>query len=220
MKQYSQPFAHIPFPIKSFYRCCGKRLFDIFLSLIFIPLLFPLFVVISLLVFIDSGFPIVFRQKRVGKHGKVFTMYKFRTMIHNAQDLQSEYFHLNEANGPVFKIHNDPRYTRIGKVLALSGIDEVMQIINVLTGSMSFVGPRPLPLSEENGISEKRIRIVSRGKLDAVAPIDVRIQHGRFSVMQRQCEAYRNALTRQAGIAQGVRQGVEAADKLLLRQQG
>lgn len=96
-----------------------------------------------------------FIQERAGKDGKVFRMYKFRTMYPGAEKDQERYRHFNEANGPVFKIHNDPRFTKIGRWLARTGLDELPQIINVIKGEMVLVGPRPLPPSEEKKIPAK-----------------------------------------------------------------
>lgn len=99
---------------------------------------------------------IFFSQKRVGKSGKVFRLYKFRTMYPGADRDQEKYRHLNEADGPVFKIRDDPRYTKIGKWLAKTGLDELPQIINVLKGEMALVGPRPLPPDEEKQIPNRQ----------------------------------------------------------------
>lgn len=96
-----------------------------------------------------------FIQERVGQDGKIFRMYKFRTMRPGADKDQEKFWHLNEASGPVFKIKNDPRFTRIGKWLAQSGLDELPQIINILRGEMAMVGPRPLPPREECQIHSK-----------------------------------------------------------------
>ncbi len=90
-------------------------------------------------------------------------MYKIRTMVHNAQKLQTKYYKLNEADGPVFKIYNDPRYTRFGKWLSHTGLDELPQLINIIKGEMAFVGPRPLPLDEAKKVPKKyedRFRIL------------------------------------------------------------
>lgn len=91
---------------------------------------------------------ILFRQKRVGKNGRVFTLYKFRTMIRNAEVLQKKYSNKNESTGPAFKIYNDPRFTRIGKFLSHTGLDELPQLWNVVCGDMALLGPRPFPVSE------------------------------------------------------------------------
>lgn len=93
-------------------------------------------------------FPIIYRQRRTGKNGKPFIMYKFRTMVVGAETMQKKMMRRNEADGPVFKMRNDPRFTRIGKFLSHTGLDELPQIINVLRGEMSIIGPRPLPVAE------------------------------------------------------------------------
>jgi lipopolysaccharide/colanic/teichoic acid biosynthesis glycosyltransferase len=95
----------------------------------------------------------------MGKNGRIFSFIKFRTMGRLAEHQKGHLLHLNEADGPVFKIRNDPRYTQIGKFLAHAGLDELPQLINVLNGDMSIVGPRPLPISEARKIPKKcRIR--------------------------------------------------------------
>jgi lipopolysaccharide/colanic/teichoic acid biosynthesis glycosyltransferase len=108
----------------------------------------PLLVIVSFTLWVTQGFPIVFHQKRVGLGGRIFTIYKFRTMRVGAEHEQKTYRRLNEANGPVFKIHNDPRFTRVGKFLAHTGLDELPQLFNVLQGNMALIGPRPLPVAE------------------------------------------------------------------------
>lgn len=101
-----------------------------------------------ILIKLTSKGPFIFKQKRIGKNSKVFTIFKIRTMIEDAEIRKKEVLHLNEADGPVFKIKNDPRYTKIGKLLAYTGLDEILQLINIIKGEMSFVGPRPLPVEE------------------------------------------------------------------------
>ena len=129
---------------------------DFGLSLLVFFLMWPVFLVISLLVKISSLGPVLFRQKRTGKNGSVFTLYKFRTMKKNAHKLQKKYLYLNEADGPVFKIRDDPRFVNgLGKFLARSGLDELPNIFNVLKGDLSLVGPRPLPLDEAKKIPTK-----------------------------------------------------------------
>lgn len=108
----------------------------------------PIQAAVALLIVVTSGFPIFFQQKRVGLKGKPFVMYKFRTMITQAEAHKSKYQRLNESHGPTFKIHNDPRFTRVGRILSHIGLDELPQLINVIKGDMAFVGPRPLPISE------------------------------------------------------------------------
>ena len=91
---------------------------------------------------------LIYKQKRIGHKGKPFTMYKFRTMYIGAEKDQSKYKNLNEATYPTFKVYNDPRFTRFGKFLSHTGLDELPQFVNVLKGEMALVGPRPLPVSE------------------------------------------------------------------------
>lgn len=134
-------------PKKNFW--VKKRAFDITASLLALIVLLPFLLIIYILIFIDDpkASP-VFRQKRIGRHGKEFTMYKFRTMVANAEQIRGELADKNEMDGPVFKIKEDPRITKIGKFLRKTGIDEILQLVNVLKGDMSLVGPRP-PLPEE-----------------------------------------------------------------------
>jgi exopolysaccharide biosynthesis polyprenyl glycosylphosphotransferase len=125
-----------------------KRIFDFCFALLLLPFLFPLMLFIALLIKLDSKGSVFFSQKRVGKNGRHFDCYKFRTMVENAERLRPQLAHLNEMHGPAFKIKNDPRTTRIGKFFRKYSIDEFPQIFNILKGEMSFVGPRP-PLPEE-----------------------------------------------------------------------
>lgn len=108
----------------------------------------PLQVLIGVLIMVTSGLPIVFRQKRTGKNGSPFVMYKFRTMVKGAEKKRSAYTHLNESQGPAFKIRNDPRFIGIGAFLSHTGLDELPQLFNVLRGDMALIGPRPLPIAE------------------------------------------------------------------------
>lgn len=142
--------------MKSFYKKSGKRAFDTFFSIFVIFFSWPLLLIISLMIWLTDGLPIIFKQKRLGKNGRVFILYKFRTMIKSAHKLQKKYLSLNEASGPVFKIKDDPRFINgLGKFLAHSGLDELPNILNVLKGEMSWVGPRPLPVSEALKINSK-----------------------------------------------------------------
>ena len=124
------------------------RFFAVLLLIASLPFLLAVLIAIKLE---DRG-PLIFLQKRAGKGKKPFTMYKIRTMMVGAERLKKKYLHLNEADGPVFKIRNDPRYTKVGKILARTGLDELPQLINVIKGEMAFIGPRPLPLDEARGI--------------------------------------------------------------------
>jgi len=125
-----------------------KRLIDIFISLILLVLISPMFIVITLWIKATSFGPAFFVQQRVGFNKRRFFLYKFRTMTHNAENEISSLNHLNEASGPVFKIKNDPRITKIGKFLRKTSIDELPQLINILKGEMRLVGPRPLPIRD------------------------------------------------------------------------
>lgn len=123
-----------------------KRVIDITGALFGIIILLPIFILTALLIKLDSEGPVFFAQKRCGRGSREFNMYKFRSMIKNADILK---LHLqNEAEGSVFKIRNDPRITRIGKILRRTSMDELPQIFNVLRGEMSLVGPRPLSIEE------------------------------------------------------------------------
>lgn len=116
---------------------------------------FPIFFLVWLAIKIDDGQSVFFRQKRWGKNKKPFSLFKFRTMVPGAEEKKKELSHLNETDWPVFKIRNDPRYTRVGKFLAHVGIDELPQLINIVKGEMSFIGPRPLPVEEAKQIPKK-----------------------------------------------------------------
>jgi exopolysaccharide biosynthesis polyprenyl glycosylphosphotransferase len=131
-----------------------KRAIDLTVSIIALVLLAPLLLIIALLVRFTSPGPIFFEQKRVGLNKRRFTMYKFRTMVLNAEDIQEELLHLNEMSGPVFKITNDPRVTRIGKILRKTSIDELPQLFNVLKGDMSLVGPRAMSVRDYKSFNE------------------------------------------------------------------
>jgi exopolysaccharide biosynthesis polyprenyl glycosylphosphotransferase len=132
-----------------------KRMLDIAGSLAGLLVLSPLLMIIAILIKLTSSGPVLFRQKRVGADEKVFTCYKFRSMYDDAERRQAELEAQNEAGGVIFKIKNDPRITPIGHVIRASSIDELPQLINVLKGEMSLVGPRPLPLRDFERMGEK-----------------------------------------------------------------
>jgi lipopolysaccharide/colanic/teichoic acid biosynthesis glycosyltransferase len=126
----------------------AKRLVDIVSSILLLVLLSPLFVTIAFAVWVSSPGPVIYRSKRIGLGGQQFGCLKFRTMRKDAERLQADLEQHNQAEGAVFKIERDPRVTTIGRWLRSSGLDELPQLINVLRGSMSLVGPRPLPLRD------------------------------------------------------------------------
>ena len=125
-----------------------KRVIDIVGSAALLLALAPLFAVVAWLIRKDSPGPVFFTQERIGFNKRLFRLIKFRTMVDGADNQQSKLEHLNEAAGPVFKIKSDPRVTRLGKFLRRFSIDELPQLVNVLKGDMSLVGPRPLPLRD------------------------------------------------------------------------
>ncbi|UCF79329.1 MAG: exopolysaccharide biosynthesis polyprenyl glycosylphosphotransferase [Candidatus Eiseniibacteriota bacterium] len=125
-----------------------KRGFDVALSLVGLLLGSPLACLIALAIKLDSPGPVLFKQVRVGQGGKPFVFYKFRSMFLGAEGIKREFLHLNQMDGPVFKLLDDPRITRVGRFLRRSSLDELPQLFNVLKGEMSLVGPRP-PVPEE-----------------------------------------------------------------------
>ncbi len=125
-----------------------KKIMDIFGSLLGIAVLSPLMILMAILIKISSPGPVIYKQPRVGLRGRQFELFKFRTMVANADEMRKELEELNEADGPAFKIADDPRVTKIGKFLRKTGLDELPQLFNVLKGEMSLIGPRP-PLPEE-----------------------------------------------------------------------
>jgi exopolysaccharide biosynthesis polyprenyl glycosylphosphotransferase len=131
-----------------------KRAFDFVGSLVLLILLCPLFLIVSLLIKLTSPGKVFFTQKRVGLNKRQFTMYKFRTMVPEAESIQADLSHLNEMTGPVFKIRNDPRITSLGRILRKTSIDELPQLFNVLRGDMSLVGPRAIPVRDFQFFSE------------------------------------------------------------------
>ncbi len=131
-----------------------KRLLDIVVSVILLILLAPMFLIVAILIKCDSPGSVFFLQERVGLNKRKFRMYKFRTMVTDAERRQAQLESLNEADGPVFKIKDDPRVTRVGKFLRRTSLDELPQLLNVLKNDMSLVGPRPLDIRDYNGLNE------------------------------------------------------------------
>jgi exopolysaccharide biosynthesis polyprenyl glycosylphosphotransferase len=122
-----------------------KRSFDLVGASVALLLLLPLFAIVALLIKVSSPGPVLFRQARVGRHRRVFQMFKFRTMVADAEEQRIAVAALNDAKGIMFKVSRDPRVTPLGRWLRRSSIDELPQLINVLKGEMSLVGPRPIP---------------------------------------------------------------------------
>ena len=131
-----------------------KRVLDFILSFVMLLCLLPLLLIASLLIKVTSPGPILFIQDRVGLNKRIFRLFKFRTMVPDAEKKITELEKFNEVSGPVFKMKNDPRITWIGKYLRRSSIDELPQLLNVLKGDMSLVGPRPLPIRDCEGFDK------------------------------------------------------------------
>ncbi|MDY5912882.1 MAG: sugar transferase [Inconstantimicrobium porci] len=120
-----------------------KRIGDIVLSIIGIIVTLPITLIVAVLIKIEDGGSVFFSQTRVGKHGAEFKMYKFRSMRPDAEKIKKELMNQNEMSGPMFKMKNDPRITKIGHFIRKTSIDELPQLLNILKGEMSIVGPRP-----------------------------------------------------------------------------
>lgn len=137
-----------------------QRVLDVLLTSLLLLLLFPLFLLIALCIALDSRGPILFTQRRVGKDGVEFPFYKFRSMVADAEARRKTLDAHNERSGPVFKMKNDPRITRVGRWLRRTSLDELPQLLNVLKGDMSLVGPRPaLPREVAVYTSRQRLRL-------------------------------------------------------------
>ena len=120
-----------------------KRSIDVICSIIGLISLSPIFLIVSILIRLESKGEIIFKQKRVGLNGEEFEIYKFRSMVANAEELKEKLAEENEMSGPMFKMKDDPRITKVGKFIRKTSIDELPQLINVVKGEMSLVGPRP-----------------------------------------------------------------------------
>ncbi|MGE4092131.1 MAG: sugar transferase [Candidatus Binatia bacterium] len=148
---------------QSEWRLLVKRGLDLAVTVALLPVVLPLMGAIAVAIKLDSPGPVFFLQERVGLKKRRFRMLKFRSMVKNADALQHDVEHLNEAQGPIFKIVNDPRITRVGRLLRRTSLDELPQILHVLTGQMSLVGPRPMSLRDvakfDEGVQRKRFSV-------------------------------------------------------------
>jgi exopolysaccharide biosynthesis polyprenyl glycosylphosphotransferase len=134
-----------------------KRAFDIMAAVLALVVISPIFVITSLAIYIESGMPILFKQRRAAiKGGKTFNFYKFRSMVKNADAMKESLFEMNESDGALFKIKNDSRMTKVGKIIRKFSIDELPQLVNVIKGEMSIVGPRPLPAEDLKKVEETK----------------------------------------------------------------
>jgi lipopolysaccharide/colanic/teichoic acid biosynthesis glycosyltransferase len=133
---------------RSFYLRTGKRLLDVLGAAVALVVASPLLLLAAIAIKLESRGPVLYRSTRVGRGGRPFTFLKLRSMVHDADRHRHRLKHLNECDGPVFKMNRDPRVTRVGRFLRVTSIDEIPQFVNVLVGHMSLVGPRP-PIPEE-----------------------------------------------------------------------
>lgn len=140
-----------------------KRIMDLFVILLALPLILPVMLLVAIAIKLDSPGPVFFVQERVGLRKRIFPVLKFRSMYIDADEKMKDLEHLNEADGPIFKIKNDPRTTRVGKFIRKTSLDELPQLFNVLRGHMSLVGPRPMSKRDVNlfdrGIQRKRFSV-------------------------------------------------------------
>jgi exopolysaccharide biosynthesis polyprenyl glycosylphosphotransferase len=152
------PLLEVRYPRLDNSQRALKRALDVTISLNGLVLLSPLFLAVSIAIRLGSPGPILFRQKRIGADGRVFLCYMFRSMYEGAERHRAELEPLNEADGPVFKIKDDPRVTPVGRLLRRWSVDELPQLVNVLKGEMSLVGPRPLPVRDFHRMEEAHKR--------------------------------------------------------------
>jgi len=145
---YGAPFLSMDTTPHNVWHLFIKRVIDFVAALVLLIFSIPIFIICAIAIKLTSPGPIIFSQKRLGLNGRTFTLYKFRTMIVGADKMLSEVRSLSETSGPVFHSRNDPRVTSIGRFLRMTSLDELPQLINVLLGDMSLIGPRP-PLPEE-----------------------------------------------------------------------
>jgi len=145
---YEHATVHTVKVVQDDFRLEIKRVVDVAGAAVGLVALAPLFLLIALVIKLTSPGPVFFSQLRYGLNKRRFRMHKFRTMVQNAESMQTALEQRNEAQGPVFKIRRDPRVTRVGAVLRKCSLDELPQLWNVLRGEMSLVGPRPLPLRD------------------------------------------------------------------------
>lgn len=131
-----------------------KRVMDITISGAALILLSPVFLITALAIALEDGGPVIYRQNRNGMNGAVFCMYKFRSMCKDAEKIHKTLLDQNELDGPAFKLKDDPRVTKIGRFIRRTSIDELPQLINIIKGEMSLVGPRPLPTYETEQCNE------------------------------------------------------------------
>ena len=140
-----------------------KRAFDTLVALGLLPLVFPVMVMVAIAIRLESKGNVVFKQTRIGRYGKPFTCYKFRSMFTNAEEIKAQLMSKNESDGPVFKMKQDPRVTKVGRIIRKLSLDELPQLFNILFGDMSLVGPRPAVTKEVLQYTQHQL-----GRLNAI----------------------------------------------------
>ena len=182
----SMPLIHFQAPPGDQWELTAKRSIDVMLSSAALLALSPAFICIAALVKLTSKGPVFFKQKRVGLNGRIFSMYKFRSMSFDAEQMQDELWDKNEMSGPVFKMTQDPRVTSIGTWLRRHSIDELPQLFNVLRGEMSLVGPRPpIPFEVDAYVRKYRRRLSMRPGLTCLWQISGRNDLKDFDTWMR-----------------------------------
>lgn len=139
-----------------------KRIFDVVVSIIAFILLSPVFLITAIAIKLEDDGRVIFTQKRTGLNGEIFEMYKFRSMCKDAPSMHQDLLKFNELDGPAFKMKDDPRVTKVGRFIRRTSIDELPQLINIIKGEMSIVGPRPLPVYEQdqcNSYQDQRLSV-------------------------------------------------------------
>lgn len=170
------------------WRAAVKRSLDIVAATLVLGLLSPVFAAIAAYVAVRDGRPVIFRQVRVGRDGRPFTIFKFRTMVPDAERRREQMAAENERRGPLFKVSDDPRITRSGRILRRSSADELPQFVNVLRGDMSVVGPRPaLPSEVEHFPPELRVRELVPPGITGLWQVDGRTDadFGKYTELDR-----------------------------------
>jgi exopolysaccharide biosynthesis polyprenyl glycosylphosphotransferase len=174
-ERFAFQFVDANFPVKTVPYAALKRAFDVLFAATFLLVMFVPMLLVALIVKLTSRGPVFFKQIRVGRGGRYFYCYKFRSMCVDAEAIKEKLMHLNEASGPVFKIKQDPRVTRFGAFLRKLSIDEFPQFLNVLRGDMSIVGPRPpLPSEVNHYTAHDRQRLAVRPGLTCLWQVNGR----------------------------------------------
>jgi len=191
----SQPPAAAAIVSDGILNAATKRLFDIAAACCGLVLCAPLWAIIAAAIKLNSRGPVLFRQQRPGKDKHPFVLLKFRTMCDNAEEKLPQVMHLNSDNGngdPLLRIQNDPRVTRVGRLLRMTSLDETPQLINILKGDMSLVGPRPISRQLDNGDPRTHLRLAVRPGLTGVWQVSGRKETDCDYMLEKDMEYLRN----------------------------